>query len=140
MKGVHKAMSRHIKKERPKVYLSNKDLYCEILVSKAMGKLTRPAEKMLILLGKNIIKKFYYSNPDDRHDCLQNGYIQIFSNWYSFDENKGDNCFAYFTEVFKRGIAAGFNQIHKLKGDEEGLIKLISMDGTDENGESYARF
>ena len=133
-------MSRHIKKVRSKVYLSNKDLYCEILVSKAMGKLTKPAEKMLILLGKNIIKKFYYSNPDDRHDCLQNGYIQIFSNWYSFDENKGENCFSYYTEIFKRGIAGGFNQIHKLKGDEEGLIKLISMDGTDENGESYARF
>lgn len=130
----------YVRKERSKVYLSNKDLYCEILVSKAMGKLTRPAEKMLILLGKNIIKKFYYANPDDKHDCLQNGYIQIFSNWYSFDENKGDNAFAFYTEIFKRGAAAEWNKLHKLKGDEEGLIKIISMDGTDENGNSYVRF
>lgn len=127
-------------KVKPKAYLSNKDLYCELIVSKAQGRLTRPAEKMIILLGKNIIKKFYYSNPDDRFDCLQNGYIQMFQNWYQFDENKSDNCFSYYTEIFKRGIAAGFNKIHKLKGDNEGSIKLISMDGTDENGDRYDRF
>lgn len=127
-------------KAKNKDYISNKELYCEIIMSKAMGKLTRPAERMLVLLGKNIIKKFYYSNPDDKHDCLQNGYIQIFSNWYSFDEMKGDNCFAYYTEIFKRGIAAGFNRIHKLKGDEDGTISFISMDATDENGDRFDRF
>jgi hypothetical protein len=127
-------------KAKNKDYISNKELYCEIIMSKAMGKLTRPAERMLVLLGKNIIKKFYYSNPDDKHDCLQNGYIQIFSNWYSFDEMKGNNAFSYYTEIFKRGAAASFNQLHKLKGDEEGLIKVISLDGTDENGDRYDRF
>jgi hypothetical protein len=127
-------------KAKNKDYISNKELYCEIIMSKAMGKLTRPAERMLVLLGKNIIKKFYYSNPDDKHDCLQNGYIQIFSNWYSFDENKSDNAFSYYTEIFKRGIAAGFNRIHKLKGDDEGNISFISMDATDENGDRFDRF
>ena len=127
-------------KAKNKDYISNKELYCEIIMSKAMGKLTRPAERMLILLGKNIIKKFYYSNPDDKHDCLQNGYIQIFSNWASFDENKSDNAFSYYTEIFKRGIAAGFNRIHKLKGDEDGTISFISMDATDENGDRFDRF
>jgi hypothetical protein len=128
---------RHVKKVRPKVYLSNKDLYCELVYSRAKGKLTKPAESMLILLGKNIIKKFYYQNPDDKHDCIQNGYIQLFSNWYSFDENKGNNAFAWATEVFKRGAAAGWNKLHRTKGEQ---VEFISLTGYDENGNSYDRF
>ena len=38
---------RHVKKVRPKVYLSNKDLYCEIIYSKAKGRLTTKATQML---------------------------------------------------------------------------------------------
>jgi hypothetical protein len=121
-------------------YITNKDLYCEIIVSKAAGKLSKDAERMLILLGKNIIKKFSYVNPDDKFDCLQNGYYQLFQNWWMFDELKGDNCFSYYTEVFKRGIAAGFNKLHRLKGDDEGLIKVISLTGYSSNGEQFERF
>jgi hypothetical protein len=39
------------------MYLNNRELYVEILVSKSQGKLTRKAEKMLELLGKETIKK-----------------------------------------------------------------------------------
>jgi hypothetical protein len=124
---------------KKKKYITNKDLYCEIVLSKAQGKLSKEAERMLVLLGKNIIKKFYYVNPDDKYDCLQNGYYQLFKNWWMFDELKGENCFSYYTEVFKRGIAAGFNKIHKLKGDEEGVIKIISLTGYSNDGESFDR-
>ena len=42
------------------MYLNNKDLYIEIIVSKAQGRLTRNAEKMLELLAKKTIKKMRY--------------------------------------------------------------------------------
>ena len=40
------------------MYLNNKDLYIEVIVSKAQGKLTRNAEKMLELLAKKTILIF----------------------------------------------------------------------------------
>jgi hypothetical protein len=120
-----------------KNYLSNKDLYCELIVSKAQGRLTRSAEKMLILLAKNVIKKMYYSDPDDRLDCLQTAYLDVFANWYSFDELKGDNAFAYFTEIIKRGLAKGWNSRYKLKGDENAVV--ISLTGYTSDGEQYER-
>lgn len=139
MKEVHKVMSNHYEKiQRPKQYLSNKDLYCELIVSKAKGKLTKPAEKMLILLAKNVVKKMYYSDPDDRLDCLQSAYLDVFSNWYSFDENKGDNPFSYMTEIIKRGLAKGWNKQHKPKGDVDAVI--ISLTGYTSDGEQYERF
>lgn len=38
-------------------YLNNKELYIEIIVSKAQGRLTRNAERMLELLAKKNNKK-----------------------------------------------------------------------------------
>ncbi len=114
------------------MYLNNKDLYCEIIVSKAQGKLTRKAEQMLILLAKETIKKKKYWSADDKLDCWQFGLLDMFQNWYNFNEDKSINSFAYFTEIFKRGTAKGFNFLYKKKGDNDNLIKLISIEGSNE--------
>lgn len=114
------------------MYLNNKDLYIEIIVSKSQGRLTKKAEKMLEILGKETIKKMRYWNNDDKLDCYQSGLLDMFQNWYNFNEEKSTNSFAYFTEVFKRGIAKGFNDIYKKKGDTENRIRLISLEGSNE--------
>jgi len=115
------------------MYLSNKELYVEIIISKAQGKLTRRAQGMLELLGKKAIKKMRYWNNDDKLDCLQSGLLDMFDNWYNFNEEKSNNAFAYFTEVFKRGMAKGFNSIHKRKGSDDNYpIKMFSIDSSNE--------
>lgn len=119
-----------------KNYLSAKDLDYQLIVSKAQGKLTSEAQKMIILLAKNVIKKFYYVNPDDRLDCLQTAYLDIFQNWYSFEETKGSS-FSWVTEVVKRGMAKGWNRIHKTKGAD---VEIISLTAFDSEGNSFDRF
>lgn len=115
-----------------KNYLNAKDLYMEIIVSKAQGRLTREAVKMLNVLGDRISRRFYYSSPCDRKDCYQNGMLKIYENWYNFDPNKTTNAFAYFTEVFKRGTAFGWNTITK---NNDMTIRMDRMyeDGSDLN-------
>ncbi len=114
------------------MYLSNKELYVEIIVSKAQGKLTRSAEKMIELLATKTIKKKRYWSEDDKMDCYQSGLLDMYQNWYNFNEEKSGNAFAYFTEIFKRGTAKGFNEIYKKKGDNENNIKLISIEGSND--------
>lgn len=114
------------------MYLSNKDLYVEIIVSKAQGRLTRNASKMLELLANKTIKKMRYYSTDDRNDCYQSGLLDMFQNWYNFNDQKSVNAFAYFTEVFKRGIAKGYNELYKKKGDNDHKIKLISIEGSND--------
>ncbi len=118
-----------------KHYLNNKELYIEIIISKAQGRLTRNAEKMLEILAKKTIKKMRYYSNDDKLDCYQSGLLDMFENWYNFNEDKSTNAFAYFTEIFKRGLAKGWNNLYKKKGDNEHQIKLISINGAnDGNG------
>lgn len=129
------AMKKIDKKQ--KHYLSNKDLYIEIIVSKAQGKLTKKAEQMIMLLGKNAIKKMYYRNSDDRNDCLQEAMYDVFKGWYNFDEIKGDNCFAYYTEIIKRGLAKSWNNLYRTKGAD---VEVISFQAMNSDGELFDRF
>ena len=114
------------------IYLNNKELYVELIVSKSQGRLTKKAEKMLELLAKETIKKMRYWSNDDKMDCYQSGLLDMFQNWYNFNEEKSINAFAYFTEVFKRGLAKGWNDLYKKKGDNEHQIKLISIESSND--------
>ena len=43
------------------------------------------------------------------------------------------NIFAYFTEIFKRGMAKGFNEIYKKKGDDEdNPIRMMSINSSND--------
>lgn len=114
------------------MYLNNKELYVEIVFSKAQGRLTRKAEKMFELLGNRTIKRMRYWSNDDKLDCYQSGLLDMYQNWYNFNEEKSVNAFAYFTEIFKRGLAKGFNELHKKKGDTNNAIKVISIEGSND--------
>jgi hypothetical protein len=119
------------------IYLKNKDFYNEIIKSKEKNELTPQAQQMMILLANKTIKKMRYYNPIDKEDCLQTGLMIMFSNWRNFDETKSVNAFAYFTEIFKRGIAKGFNELYKLKGDPDKKIKTISIQSSNEGEGIY---
>lgn len=119
-----------------KKYITAKDLDYHMIVSIAQGKLTTEAERMIILLAKNVIKKFYYASNDDRLDCLQGAYLDIFKNWHSYDPNKG-MAFSWVTEVVKRGLAKSWNSIHRTKGAD---VQIISLTAYDNDGGSYERF
>lgn len=109
-------------------YVNNKDLYYEIIVSKATGRLTRKAQNMLIKIADGVITKFRYNNPDDKHDCYGYGIEMMLTNFLGFNEEVTRNPFAYFTEICKRGITFQFNKLTKMKGDSDGSIKTISLD------------
>jgi len=115
--------------------INKEDLYKEIVIAKYYGRLTRKGEKMLVELAERAIRKKIrsYKNTDDMHDCLYTGIKTILSNWFQFDEEKYDNAFAYFTEVFKRGIAEGMNELYRRKGQKKGeKITVISMNSSND--------
>lgn len=104
-----------------KNYLNNKDFYDAIVESKDQDKLTKDAEKMLILLSEKAINKLRFVNDDDRADCLQFAILDLLKYWRNFNP-KYTNAFAYFTEIAKRGYAKGWNKLHPVK--YKGTISL----------------
>lgn len=111
-------------------YLEDRELYYELVISKGKGKLTPKAEQMLILIAKNTIRKKdrNYNSIDDKNDCVQQGLLHMFQNWKNFNHKKYDNAFPYFTEIFKRGISDGMNQLTNKKSYNDDVVKIISID------------
>ena len=102
------------------------------MLSKELDELTPKAKDMIVLLANRTIRKMRHTNQADKEDCLQTGILIMLTNWRHFDSNIGKNAFAYFTEIFKRGMAKGYNDIYKLKGDNNNNIKTISIQSSND--------
>jgi len=116
-------------------YLDDDDLFYEIVLSKGKGFLTKRAERMLVLIGENMIRKKnnMYRTQDDRNDCLQSGLLFMFQKWANFNEKKYRLALPYFSEIFKRGMAAGYNELTQKKPNCDRIV-MVSLD-TSNDGE-----
>ena len=109
----------------------------QILLSKGKGKLTKPAEKMIVDLAYNAIRKKTYYLQEDKEDALQTSLFNMLNNWLSFNPEKTENAFAYFTEIHKRSTTESINGFYMKKGlkkEEQKYIKCISINSVN-NGQ-----
>jgi hypothetical protein len=113
--------------------IDDKELYIEIVVSKGLGRLTPRAKELLIKLASNAIRKKQYYAEEDRDDCRQTGLLVMFMNWHNFNPEKFSNAFAYFTEIFKRGIAQGLKECHGKRGeDKDYKVRTVSINSANQ--------
>ena len=112
-------------------YINDDDLYFEIVLSKGKGHLTKRAEHYIQLIANNTIhkKRQDYKDDDEMMDCLQTGLLIMLENWKYFDERKFNKALPYMTEIFKRAIALGYNEINNIKPYHKDKISFVSMSG-----------
>lgn len=118
-------------------YLDDNDLFYEIVLSKGKGFLTKKAERMFVLIGENMIrrKNNFYKTQDDKNDCLQTGLLFMFEKWNNFNEKKYKSALPYFSEIFKRGMAQGYNDLIQKKTNQD-KVSMVSLDSFND-GDSY---
>ena len=118
-------------------YLDDDELYYEVVLSKGKGFLTKKAENMLVLIGNNMIrrKNTNYKTEDDKMDCLQAGFLSMFQKWSNFNEKKYRLALPFFSEVFKRGMAQGYNELTNKKVNKDRVI-MVSLDSCND-GEGF---
>lgn len=131
-----------LKKEK-ELPINKRDFTYEILLSKGLGKLTPYAKQMLYDLGTNAINstRTKYKSQDDMYDCLQTGLMKLYEKWTSFNPSVTINTFAYFTEIYKRGVMEGYNELFARKGLDKNdkYINHISINSTN-NGQGLYNF
>lgn len=96
------------------IYIKNKDLLNEIIISKNQDSLTGNAVNMIQQISSGISTKLSYKYEQDREDCIANGVFKAVSYWRNFDPQKSNNAFAYFTQVIKNGHAEQFKKLRPL--------------------------
>jgi hypothetical protein len=103
-----------------KLPVDPKLLFIEVKISKGLGRLTPTAQQLFQVLVKNVIRKMQYADDDDKRDCHQTALVMLFANWHNYNTDKYNNPFAYFTEIAKRGLAQGYNELHQKRGLDKG--------------------
>lgn len=111
-------------KKASREYVKNKDLYAEILKSKEDDKLTDKAVSMLVLICENIIRKMVYQDPEDRKDCLQGAIVDCLMYWRSFNPEKSNNPFSYFSSIACNGLAKTWRKLGKLNFPNSIMTRL----------------
>lgn len=116
-----------------KIFVDPSELSYEIIASRERGKLTPRAIELLMQMTEHISSVFQYKNPDDRKDCCQSAMLDVLVNWKSFNpERENANCFSYFTQIIKCGMAKGWKRINgRLRSvqrisisDERGMYNI----------------
>jgi len=91
------------------VYLKNKDLLAEFNICIEKGETTRKFDQMIITLVENISTKYTYSDESLRCDMKQAAYLLMYTKWKKFNQGKGNNIFAYYTQIIRTAFAKEFN-------------------------------
>ena len=96
-------------------YVSNKELFQQIVISKENEQLTPRALEMLQRMIKEISKVFKYKMEEDREDCQAFAMEDVIKYWNRFDPAKSNNAFAFFTQMIKNGFAKGWRRLYPIK-------------------------
>jgi len=101
-KNMAKKRKRRTKKDA--CYISNKELLEEVKKSQKQGKMTERLGEMLIMLARRYSSQGSYSGYTYRSDMESYALTIVCRGWKSFDAERYDNPFAYFTQAIKRAF------------------------------------
>jgi hypothetical protein len=112
-------------------YIKADELRKQLAISKEQDCLTDEAYRMFSLIAKNMInRKFSYKNDDDRKDCICRAILDCALYWRSYNPEKTDNVFAYFSQIIKFGAAKEFKQLNPRDEENKTQIFFVSINDT----------
>ena len=88
---------RKRKKPGDKYYVNNKEMLEEVIKSKRQGRMTERFGSMIVKLAKRYSAQGSYAGYTYRDDMESYAYMVVCKGWESFNAEKYDNPFAYFT-------------------------------------------
>lgn len=115
-----KTKSPVIKKPRKVNYLNNKDLLKEVLLSKEQEKMSDRLAHMLQTLCSRYGRRGNFANYTYNEDMQAYAMMMLVRTWKSFNPEKSNNPFAFFTQCIKNSFIQFLNseKRHRTLRDE----------------------
>lgn len=105
-------MSQVIPKAAPH-YINNKTLLAQVKQSKEKGHMTNELATSLMLLAERYSKHSNFANYSYIQDMRSFAMLMLVRTWNSFDLEKSDNPFAFYTQCIKNSFKQFLNQEKK---------------------------
>ena len=111
------------KPKKKKNYLNNKDMMAELRKCHEQGEMTQEFAKMIMLLAERYGSRFEYSDYQGHiEDMKSSAVLNVVRAWKSFDLEKYDNPFAYFTQAIKHNFWQYASQEKKHRLNRDALL------------------
>ena len=103
-------------------YLNNKDLLKQVVLSKKQGKMTDELAKMLMLLTARYGKKGNFANYTYNEDMQAFAIMALVKTWNSFNPERSQNPFAFFTQCIKHSFLQYLKMEKKQRSIRDELL------------------
>ena len=110
------------KQPRKKNYLNNKDLLAQVIESKKKGEMTNELAKMLTMLCARYAKKGNFANYTYNDDMQAYAMLMLVRTWNSFNPEKSQNPFAFFTQCVKNSFIQYLNQEKRQRDIKDTML------------------
>jgi DNA-directed RNA polymerase specialized sigma24 family protein len=104
------------------IYLTNKELLSAVKDSKTKGRMSDVLAKMLQLLCSRYAKKGNFINYSYNEDMQAYAMMMLVRTWNSFDPEKSNNPFAFFTQCVKNSFIQYLNQEQRQRDVRDLLL------------------
>lgn len=101
-----------------RLYVNNKDFFAEILKSREQDKLTPEAIEMIRKIAERAINNLSHKYEEDREDGIATAIYKCLLYWRTFNPEKSQNPFSYFTQACKMAYVESFNKLRPLKSSD----------------------
>jgi len=109
-------------KKKTTNYLSNKDLLEEVIKSKQQGQMSNTLARQLQLLTTRYAKKGNFASYTYLDDMKAYAMLMLVKTWKSFEQEKSQNPFAFFTQCIKNSFIQYLNQERRQRDIRDGLL------------------
>lgn len=111
------------KPKKKKNYLNNKDMLAELRRCHEAGEMTDEFAKMIMLLADRYGSRYEYSDYNPHiEDMKAVAVMNVVRAWRSFDPEKSNNPFAYFTQAVKHTFWQYVSQEKKHRLNRDALL------------------
>ena len=104
------------------IYLSNKELLASVKEAKEKGVMTDKLARMLQLLCSKYAKKGNFVNYSYNDDMQSYAMMMLVRTWNSFNPEKSNNPFAFFTQCIKNSFIQYLNHEKRHRTIRDGLL------------------
>jgi hypothetical protein len=110
------------KKGNTRIYLTNKELLAEVISSKEKGVMSNNLAQMLTLLCDRYSRKGNFASYTYIDDMRAFAMLMLCKTWASFNPEKSNNPFAYFSQCIKNSFIQFLNQEKKQRNIRDSLL------------------
>jgi len=114
--------TRRTKKTKEEGYLSNKEMFAELIICQKQNRVSDKLGRMFMILATRYASKPNFSGYSYKSEMINSGIVACVGALHKFDSAKSENPFAYYTSV----IHNSFIQIlNKEKRQQEIRDRLL---------------